>query len=497
MPGRATTNVLWNVGSLVLQTIASLATVPLLLNDVGSSRFGLYSFFAGIVVLSTVVQAGLNLATARYIAVFLGSRDRDRLDREIDFSYWFAAGAGVLQGAVLIGVSLIPGVISESSRTVGLYLAIVFAISAILNGPLIVAKGVLVGAQAFVVRNLAELVVPVAGLVFLSVAPNIGGVGIIFYAIVVESARLIGGLASLFYAEKLVPHMARISFPRSLPRELVLFQAKQVGNQVADLLFYTSDRFVLQIVLGSLAVAHYAVADKPNALAQTVLSAPLVALIPPLATALSDGRRDYVVRMLIIGTRRYCLLTLPVLVTLSAYAPRLIRLWVGSGYADSGAAARLFTIGLIIACPFKIYSHLRLAEGTIGAMTLTKLGFAPINLVASIVLAQHIGLLGVVLPTVLFYAAVYPLAWIVSIVRRREVRVFASGAVAPLAISGVLYAANYLVNQEMAPQGSAPLLFVCIASVVLGAACLLPGTGIGRRWLASGRSYRKVFADER
>ena len=95
-----------------------------------------------------------------------------------------------------------------------------------------------------------------------------------------------------------------------------------------------------------------------------------------------------------------------------------MELWVGPGYRDSGLIAQFFIACLVVSGPFKIYSHFRLAEGSIGVMTAAKLGYAPVNAVASLLLCREIGLLGVVLPTAAFYCVIYPMIWTVSIARR-------------------------------------------------------------------------------
>lgn len=415
-------NVGWNTVFLLLRSVVSLAAVPLLLRSAGDAGFGIFSFFSAVVAVSVLIQAGLDLAVARSVARYRGNGDREHLRGDLSFAYLFATVAGVVQAAVVLALPHLPGLVEPADRSLATWLSVVFAGSALLNAALVIPMSILVGLERFLLRNSVLAAPPLVGL-FVAVLLSRGeprASAVVVYAVTTEVVRFVGGLVALGRAEVLLKHLASLSRADLWRRDLLRFQGKQMVNQVADYLFYTTDRVILQGVLGAVVVAQYAVADRPNILAQQVVSTPLVAIVPALAAAVAAADHRYVQQAVRTGTRVYCWVTVPVLVVLLAFAPALIEVWVGPGYAAAGTVARWFVVCLLVQAPFKIYSHLRLAEGSIGVMTLSKITYAPFNAVASFVLASHLGLLGVVYPTVVFYTLVYPAVWSTSMIRRGE-----------------------------------------------------------------------------
>lgn len=477
--GRLTVNVTWNLLALAIQTIIAFATVPLLLGSVGQVAFGLYAFFASVVLLSGVIQAGLNLATAKNVAEDLAAPMEQHTYGELAFSYVVAAGSGVLQAVVILCVIVIPGVLSADDRSASLSIAVIFAVSAVVNGPFLVAKGVLVGLERFLLRNLLELLVPIAGIVSVVGMKVLGGHDIWVYVLAIETTRLVGNVVALWRVQIAYPHLRVMRLPRRLPRATSAFQLKQIGNQVADLLFTTSDKFVLQILLGPTAVARYQIADRVNTLAQGLTSSPLVAIVPRLAAAMATKDERYITRMLTLGSRRYCLVALPPLIAIMAFASPLISWWVGPGYQDSALAAQIFLASVLVPIPFKVYSHFRVAEGTIGWITLLKLVYAPINLAASILLATPLGIVGVALPTAFFYCFVYPVGLLVSIIRRHELGRFFTG-VWPSILVGVAMSAGNLLAAHALGAASFSMwetVVACASSVLVSFAALSVSAG--------------------
>lgn len=478
MKSRVVRNIGWNGLFLLLRSGASLAVVPLLLQGAGDSGFGIYSFFLAVVTVSALIQTGIDLTIARSVARFRGDGDLAQMQADLSFGYAFSALAGVAQAGVLFGLVRVPGVIDAGDRSLATGLAAVFAVSALLNSPLNVPLGILVGFERFLLRNTITLVPLLVGAVVAFLYrdehdPRM----VIAYALAMEATRFVMGGVGAVVANRLHAHGSSLPRPRLTGGDTVRFQLKQIGNQVADYLFYTTDRLILQGVIGAVAVAHYAVAERPNVLAQQIISAPLIALIPSLASAVASHDGGYINRVLVGGTKVYCCLTLPILIPLLVWAPELIELWVGPGYHDSGVVAQVFIACLVVAGPFKIYSHYRLAEGSIGIMTMTKLGYAPINAVASLLLCREIGMLGVVLPTAVFYCLVYPAIWTFSIIRRGERKTFLAGAGRPVLAGLATLASAFALHQAVPVQQPVLQLLLVGAATALGLVLFAVGGG--------------------
>lgn len=475
---RLTTNVIWNLLSLAIQTLASLATIPLLLSAVGEASYGLYGFFSSVLILSNLLLTALSITTARAVAADVSRSDGSGIT-EVSFAYQVGGVSGLVQAALIVLPLWIPGVVSSSDLETSWSIALILAGSALINGPIVVGRGILVGTQEFFLRNLLELASPVAGLVAAILMRDADSHQIWPYVLAIEVARTLTSILTTWRAHVSYPHLRQVYRWRGIPFASVAFMMKQIGNQVADVIFITSDKIVLQTILGPVSVAKYQIAERVNNLTNNFVTMPLIALVPPLAGALALKDNSYVERMVMVGTRRYSFVAFPPLIALMAFVDPLIVWWVGPQFLDSALAAKLFLAAVIVPIVFKVYSHLRLAEGTIGWMTAIKLGYAPLNLLLSILLVQPLGIFGVVLPTTIFYCLVYPVGWSVSIWRRGESKLFARSAIQPATVAAALALANVLTAHSLNSQSMTiwQALGACVISTVVSAGALLPGTG--------------------
>ena len=188
------------------------------------------------------------------------------------------------------------------------------------------------------------------------------------------------------------------------------FNIYQVLNQISDVLFYTTDKIILQNVAGSVMVANYAVAERPNQLALSFTSLPLSAIVPVCSKAYAERNIPLINKMLISGTRLYLLLVLPPLCTLTFLMQRFLFSWMGSEFVDLALYAQLFMVTMISAAPFRVFSHILVGKGRIREIVNIKMVYSVINVVASYILARRLGIIGVIIPTLVFWIAVYPVA---------------------------------------------------------------------------------------
>lgn len=99
---QAAKRVVFNTGILyvriVISTVISLFSVPLVLRALGSSDYGVYSLVAGVVAMLSFLNASMTVASQRYLSVAMGRSD----DRETDAVYntsfvlHFVMGLGVV-----------------------------------------------------------------------------------------------------------------------------------------------------------------------------------------------------------------------------------------------------------------------------------------------------------------------------------------------------------------------------------------------------------------
>lgn len=66
---------------VVITTIISLFSVPILLNNLGSSDYGLYSLIAGVITMLSFVKSSMIVTVQRFLNVAFGARDYSKVNK--------------------------------------------------------------------------------------------------------------------------------------------------------------------------------------------------------------------------------------------------------------------------------------------------------------------------------------------------------------------------------------------------------------------------------
>lgn len=414
-PGSLTRNTFSNAVLFLLQGLTAVITFPVVLNAAGQRRYGLYAFIAGFMLLAQIAISSLRVIVSKYVAELNATQNSKRLSDVVSLMQFLAIVLNIVAGiSILVVVFAGRQVfnVKPEDQEVFVVLGILLALSATLNGALEVPRGVLAGLERFTLRNLLELGA-IAGMVLGAALAAHTELGIVGYVAATEVGRLIAGIGCFVASRHLLPELSFVPVPKFRGLSDVLkLNLMQMVNQAADILFYTTDRFILQAVRGAQAVGAYAVIEKPNTLAQYLVALPLSALVPAAARAGASKQTEFLTQLVFMGSRIYIFGVLPPLIAITALMPQLFEHWLGAEFVHLADLARLFVLTSVVAAPFKIYSHVMVAEGRIREIATAKIGFAIVNVPTSYFLARRLGIVGVLIPTILFWVLVYPAVWL-------------------------------------------------------------------------------------
>ncbi len=393
------------------QLMSGLIAVPLALRALGQDRFGLVSLATGLALLFQFANLGLAVGLARFVGAYAVSRDRLELQRYVSDAYLVALlGNGVVGvGMVCLGI-FGTGVLHISGADAAAFTAIsiIIGISSILNGVLTIPRAILAGLQLTGLRTKCDLITALGPLVG-AIAVTVIAPSVTLYVVVLQGCALIGGLLVLAATRQVMPWVKhRPGRSKGTFGRFFRFSGLQILNQIGDIIFLTSDRLVLQTTLGVASVANYTIVERLQKLTDGVVSIPLTAVLPASAQAWSSDDRHLVERLVHSGTRLYLASTLPVIAVLIGLMKPFLTLWVGAPYAHLSLAAQMFVLSLAAPAFVRVFSNVLLGKGRQKETVASKLAFAPVNLITSIVLARRIGVLGVVLPTTAYYVLVFP-----------------------------------------------------------------------------------------
>lgn len=384
----------------IVQMVVNLLYVPLLLQGIGQSEYGLYQMVGSIIAYLSIINSTFSAGAVRYYSKFYVLGDTGGmantlgiLRRIYKVAYLIViAATAVAVGAVTVIYqnSLSPWEIQESCMMLG-----VLALNLMLTMENTISVACITAHEEFSFLKLSQLgvlvVQPILVVAFIQWFP---------FAITVACVQLVCNLVlvatQLLYSKRRLGMDVRLRFlDKDLEHRIIAFSGTIVLATVADQIFWRSDQLILAYMYGTGPVAVYAVGSQ-------VVNAYL-----PLGVAVSSvflprvselWHRDHnlqAISDLFIKVSRVTLYPLlAVLLGFIVFGHDFIRLWAGEGY---DAAYWVTVLELV---PFTVDVAQNIGLTILQVMN--RYGFrakmyfvaAVINIALTIVLAQQMGIVG-------------------------------------------------------------------------------------------------------
>jgi O-antigen/teichoic acid export membrane protein len=350
---RLISGIVWNMLGRGLPLMVALALTPPLVSALGIERWGLFTLALGLVGVFGVFDLGLGAALTRTLSERIGRGEH--------------TGEGTLVASALALLLAL-----SSALAVTLWLAVPALVERGLNvpadltaeaigglrvlaaaAPLVVVNaalwGVLAAHQRFRAANLAAM--PVAILYYLGpllvllVWDSLTGV-----MLALVGCRLLNTIAYAALIRPIVPGISLRSVRLHTVGPLLRLGGWMSLSGVLTQVSLYADRFLIGAMLSLAAVAFYAT---PLDLVMRLWILPVAvaqALLPALASSFR-AMPEETAALLRRGVLLIAGLVLPGCVALSVLAHPLLRLWLGSAFADGGAEVlRILAVGILFSC---------------------------------------------------------------------------------------------------------------------------------------------------
>lgn len=338
--GRVARHWVLNVVGQLAPMLVGIAVLPRLVEDLGSTRFGLLTLAWLVLGNSGLFDLGMSRATTRHVAQALG---RDEVDR-VGVIAWTAATIQAVMG--LVGALLLavlgpwfahrwieadPAVVTEAANAfalVGLGLPIVMVSMSM--------RGVLEAGGRFGVVNAVRVPVSIASLVWPWVAAHADmSLGAIVIGLIV--IRVGALVAHTRCATAVSASVRTVGFDREAARQLVRFGSWATVSNVAGPIMATFERVLISALISPAALAIYAA---PLEVLQRMLILPssLASALFPAVSA-RTGDRDPTGALLTRPLKSLAAVLVPPALLAAYYAHDLIAVWLGEESAAAGGLA--------------------------------------------------------------------------------------------------------------------------------------------------------------
>ncbi len=345
-------NAILNLAGFGIPLIVAAFALPVLTRALGPARFGLLGMSWAFLEYLTLFDVGLGKATVRYVADSI-ARDATDIPQITAVSLTTQLGLGVFAATLLASMASFlartafhvePALVQEATLlfvVVGANLPIVLALTTL--------RGVLDGAQEFAVSNAIKIPATAGSIVIPAVLAT-RGTSLPVIMLWVLAWRVVGCLVTLIAIRRVVRGF-RLELPRDWRRlrGLISFGGwVAVSGVVSPILVYF-DRFALGVRVNLTAVGYYT-APYEGITRALVIPISLVNALFPLLTALGVAAAASRIDRLFTSSMRMLLLLMSVPAAIAfAFAPLILRVWMGPDYAMHGALAlRILAVGVFI-----------------------------------------------------------------------------------------------------------------------------------------------------
>ena len=396
-------------GWMILLTIVAL---PLLLAGLGVDSFGTWALlltFSATNGWLSLADLGLGIATVRATAHHLSDENPQGAATVFGTALAMYLGLGLICAVLfeIVAPLVLPSLFSTPSDLLSaLDTAIAFfGIQILLDLLAVGLMAVLEGGQRLdLARGVDTTNRTLTAVATVTVATLGGGLAGVAAASMVASAVTL--VVAVMLARRAVRTRPRVAWHEA--RALVGYGLQIGVLRSAGVLHRTMDRLIVGALLGPAAVAIVEIATQVQNGVAALLSATTQAVTAGASWLRARSALERLRELLLRGTKYSTLVVLPVTALVAALASPIIGLWVGAEYDEAVIPLVLAMAYLASQTPVQVGSNLLQGSGHVRGVLWPAVAGVVVNLAASIVLVESIGVTGAFVGTLIGGAVLTP-----------------------------------------------------------------------------------------
>lgn len=346
--------VVLNYAILGLSNLVALLYTPYMLRMMGQNEYGLYSLVAAVIAYLTIMDFGFGNAIIRYTAKFRAEGKQEEQYSMFGMFLVLYVGIGVL--AFIAGLGLYFNVDALFGDTMTAYelgrakiLMLIMVFNLAVTFPLGIFGSIVTAYEDFVFQKVVQI-----ARILLNTAVMICLLKMGYKAVAMVVVQTIFNLATLLLNYFYCRYKIRIKiifgkFNWSFLREVAIYSFWIFLNAIMDRIYWSTGQFVLGAVVGTAAVAVFAIAIQMENMYMSFSTAVSGVFLPRVTALVATNKSDKEVSDLFIRTGRiqYIIMSF-ILSGFILFGHPFITLWAGPGYSESYTIALLFMIPLTV-----------------------------------------------------------------------------------------------------------------------------------------------------
>ena len=385
---------------IVLNTLVGLLYLPFMLRMMGQSEYGLYSLVASVISYLTILDFGLGNAIVRYTAKF---RAENKVEEQYEmFGMFFILYLCIGALSLFAGSALyfnIGNIFDETMTPLELEKAKIMMLLLVGNlaitFPMSIFGSIVTAYERFVFPRVVNIIRIILNTVVMIALLKIG-----YKAIAMVVVQTVFNILSLFlnYLYCKVKLNIKLYFKRFdwiLLKEVAVYSFWIFLNVIMDRIYWSTGQFVLGAVVGTAAVAIFAVAIQLQNMYMQFSTAISTVFLPKITSIVTTSNDTKIISDLFIRTGRIQYVVMSFILTgFIVFGKPFIMLWAGPEYIDAYPISVLFFVSLLTPLIQNLGITILQARNQMKFRSLLYIAIAVIALILQIIFAHRWGGLG-------------------------------------------------------------------------------------------------------
>lgn len=394
--------VVLNYVVIFLNTVVGLLYTPYMLRMMGQSEYGLYSLVASVIAYLTVLDLGFGNAIVRYTAKFRAEKKTEEQYEMFGMFFLLYLVIGIIAFGIGLGLYFNVGALFGDTMTaVELGRARIMMLLLVANlaftFPMSIWGSIIQAYEDFVFQKSLNVIRIILNTVVMICLLHFGykAVAMVVVQTIFNVLTLV--LNFIYCRRKLNIHIyfRFRHFHWGFLKEVAIYSFWIFLNAIMDRVYWSTGQFVLGAMVGTAAVAVFAIAIQLEGMYMQFSTAISSVFLPKVTAMVATNRSRKEISDLFIRTGRIQYIVLAYILSgFIIFGRQFIELWAGAGYSDAYMISLLFFIPLTVPLIQNLGITILQARNEMKFRSVLYIIIALVSLAMQIVLTRYFGGIG-------------------------------------------------------------------------------------------------------
>lgn len=394
--------VVLNYVVIFLNTVVGLLYTPYMLRMMGQSEYGLYSLVASVIAYLTVLDLGFGNAIVRYTAKFRAEKKTEEQYEMFGMFFLLYLVIGIIAFGIGLGLYFnVDTLFGNTMTAVELGRARIMMLLLVVNlaftFPMSIWGSIIQAYEDFVFQKSLNIIRIILNTIVMICLLHFGYKAVAMVVVQTIFNVLTLMINFIYCRRKLNIHIYfRFKhFHWGFLKEVALYSFWIFLNAIIDRVYWSTGQFVLGAMVGTAAVAVFAIAIQLEGMYMQFSTAISSVFLPKVTAMVATNRSRKEISDLFIRTGRIQYIVLAYILSgFIIFGRQFIELWAGAGYSDAYMISLLFFIPLTVPLIQNLGITILQARNEMKFRSVLYIIIALVSLAMQMVLTSHFGGIG-------------------------------------------------------------------------------------------------------